>query len=505
MRRLIACAIFMLCAAPQIAAAGSQTYSSPGTYSFTVPSYGSLTVKVWGGGGGGGSNCAEGYAYGGVPSTAGTASRFGSITANGGGRGIDANVAPACPDTPGAGGTASGGSTNTTGGAGAASLSSSPWTGGAGGNSPSGGAGGAGGVGTGGPGGGPGSGYSGAAPGGGGGGSGSAPGGGGGGYATRTYSQGDLAPGASVTVVVGRGGAGAYADLGFGTIYGGNGASGRVTITWTDAAPTCSVSADTNPLDYGNTTTLHWTSANATTFYINNVGYVTPNQSGSATIGPLATTNYSGTATGPGGTTNCPYTLTVNPPANCTAPWGSTVTHDSSVTAYQSSTVPYGQSCVSETRTCTNGSLSGSYAYVSCEVEEPTVCEPSYSCSGNDIIYTSETCEVTTLASCEAPEFCSPGSAVCLYVAPTGDLTASPRLVPSGGTTRISWSAADAESCTVSGNGDTWTGTSNTRESSPITQFTTYTLTCDDADADAVEDDFTDTVHIYRIPGWFEL
>src|SRR3989344_3144769 len=39
---------------PQFAFAGSQTYSTPGTYTFAVPSYGSLTVTVNGAGGGGG-------------------------------------------------------------------------------------------------------------------------------------------------------------------------------------------------------------------------------------------------------------------------------------------------------------------------------------------------------------------------------------------------------------------------------------------------------------------
>jgi hypothetical protein len=58
----------------------------------------------------------------------------------------------------------------------------------------------------------------------------------------------------------------------------------------------------------------------------------------------------------------------VSPPANCTAPWGSFVGHATSVTAYQSSTVPNGQSCRSETRPCWNGNLSGSYQNRTCSV-----------------------------------------------------------------------------------------------------------------------------------------
>ena len=62
------------------------------------------------------------------------------------------------------------------------------------------------------------------------------------------------------------------------------------------------------------------------------------------------------------------------PPSDCTAPWGAVVTNGSSVTAYQAASVPAGSSCVSETRTCNNGSLSGSYAHQSCTVQAVSNC-----------------------------------------------------------------------------------------------------------------------------------
>ena len=52
--------------------------------------------------------------------------------------------------------------------------------------------------------------------------------------------------------------------------------------------------------------------------------------------------------------------------ASCTAPWGATILDGQSVTAYQAASVPAGQQCVSETRACSNGMLSGSYHYQSC-------------------------------------------------------------------------------------------------------------------------------------------
>jgi hypothetical protein len=53
---------------------------------------------------------------------------------------------------------------------------------------------------------------------------------------------------------------------------------------------------------------------------------------------------------------------------------GQTIAHGVSVVAYQSSTVAYGQSCASQTRTCTNGTLTGSYAFASCNAGAPGSC-----------------------------------------------------------------------------------------------------------------------------------
>ena len=53
---------------------------------------------------------------------------------------------------------------------------------------------------------------------------------------------------------------------------------------------------------------------------------------------------------------------------------GQVVINNSSVTAFQSSSVPFGQSCVSEQRTCSSGLLSGSYNFASCQVEAAASC-----------------------------------------------------------------------------------------------------------------------------------
>lgn len=62
-------------------------------------------------------------------------------------------------------------------------------------------------------------------------------------------------------------------------------------------------------------------------------------------------------------------------PADCSLPWGGSIPSGQSVTAYQSGSVACGGTCASEMRTCSNGSLSGSYASSSCVVQScPEVC-----------------------------------------------------------------------------------------------------------------------------------
>ena len=261
--------VFFLLLLPQVAVAGSQTYSTPGTYSFTVPNYGTLTVQAWGGGGGGG--IMQNYSSCDVSGGNGGDSSFGSVVGRGGRGAYDD---PSCVAP---GGVASGGDVNLQGG----SSGVSSWMAGVppnGGSSPNGGAGGypnscvttsyaaycndypAGGGPPSNPGGGAGGGYwtilndSGGA-------------GGAGGYASKTYSAGSLSPGNTVTVVVGNGGAsGEISGYSCHWLCAGNyrvwadaGAPGKVTVTWTDAAPASPTNLSSSCSADGTRVTLSWT------------------------------------------------------------------------------------------------------------------------------------------------------------------------------------------------------------------------------------------------------
>jgi hypothetical protein len=75
----------------------------------------------------------------------------------------------------------------------------------------------------------------------------------------------------------------------------------------------------------------------------------------------------------------------------CTLPWGGSISSGASVTAYQTSSVACGSSCVSQTRTCTNGTLSGTYTNASCSVA-------SCNCAAQTVTWTSGV-QGTTLGS----------------------------------------------------------------------------------------------------------
>ena len=92
------------------------------------------------------------------------------------------------------------------------------------------------------------------------------------------------------------------------------GSSGTVTATATvtvqELMPTAKLSASPSSITAGETSTLTWTTTNATTVSIDQgIGAVSP--SGTSVVSPTNTTQYTLTATGPGGTATASTTVTV--------------------------------------------------------------------------------------------------------------------------------------------------------------------------------------------------
>lgn len=77
------------------------------------------------------------------------------------------------------------------------------------------------------------------------------------------------------------------------------------------------------------------------------------------------------------------------PPSAQSCVWnGGILPSGQSVTAYQSSSVPFGQSCTSQTRTCANGTLSGTYAYGECSVQQGDQTAPTVANSAPAVVVT---------------------------------------------------------------------------------------------------------------------
>jgi hypothetical protein len=130
-------------------------------------------------------------------------------------------------------------------------------------------------------------------------------------------------------------------------------------------------------------------------------------------------------------------------------------------------------------------------------------------CSGDTVI-NSCTNEVVENGNCSAQgQICSAGA--CIVPPPpsdapfstfTGHLTAKPALVHTGETTKVYWNISDVvdSSCSVTGNGNSWTGLafsgSGGKTTSRITSQTIYTLSCTGIDHSI----FTETATVNIIP-----
>ena len=118
-----------------------------------------------------------------------------------------------------------------------------------------------------------------------------------------------------------------------------------------------------------------------------------------------------------------------SPNTQCTLPWGGTITNGSSILAYQSATVVFGSNCVSETRSCLGGTLSGSFVNLSCSVlpEIINTCTTTVSGKAN------KNSDIIILSVNGSPRSC-PVAANKSYVCPpaTTDLSATLSVTSSG-------------------------------------------------------------------------
>jgi hypothetical protein len=475
MKKLAFAISALILACPLVAFAGAQSYTSPGTYTFSVPAYSSLTVQVWGAGGGGSGGADYGASYGGGGGGY-SAQTFGpGITGNvtvavgsGGGGGptwgyfVNGTLYNDYGGPGSSGGWSSFGSYLSAGGGAGAPQSGSGYAGsggygstayggwggggwgGGGGNGAYGGSGGAGGT------------YNGPVPGWGwwvSGQSGSSPGGGGGGGAPPEQNNGSS---------YGSGGS------------GGSGAPGEVYISWTAPPPTCSVSISPHPSAYsysGTPVTVSWSSSYADQVYINNIGWV--GTSGSTNVASQTNTDYScvgySSAYGYGAWNSA--SLTVNAPS---PPSASISASPSSIQVGQSSNITATYNAGSgDALTCTDISnyASGANGLVGPCTPFNKTYQFTPASAGTYTFYAAALTHYYTSWATYAHT-----SVTVSNPPPSCTLSASPTTITQGGSSTLSWSCSNATSCTGT-NFSTGGAASGSVQVSP-TQSTSYGGSC---------------------------
>ena len=232
-------------------------------------------------------------------------------------------------------------------------------------------------------------------------------------------------------------------------------------------APTITAfTATPNPLDYNGSTTLQWSSTNATSC-TSDAWNGSLGGSGSKFISGLTTDQiYNMTCTGTGGTANSSVSVTVKPQVIITPPpmissftaTPNPVDNNGSTTLSWSSTNATG--CASN---AWNGSLGGSGS----KVINGLTSDQTYNltCTG-----TGGTANSSVSVTVRPPVVVTPAPTISSF-------TATPNPVDNNGSTTLSWSSTNATTCTS----NAWSGNlgaSGSKVLSSLTSDQTYNLTC---------------------------
>jgi hypothetical protein len=240
---------------------------------------------------------------------------------------------------------------------------------------------------------------------------------------------------------------------------GGASAPAAVTIAVGAVAPPATVSLAANPqtVATGATSTLTWTSTNATSCTASGGWSGAQATSGTQVTAALTTsTSYSLTCTGPGGaSTPAAVTVVVAPVATVTL-----MASPLSLAAGATSTLTW--TSTNATSCTASGGWTGA---------QPT---------GGSQVTAALTTTTAYSLTCTGPGGASAPSAVTVTVvpAPTVTLAANPQLIASGGTSTLTWSSTNATSCTASG---AWSGaqpTSGSAGTGALSANATYSLVC---------------------------
>ena len=221
--------------------------------------------------------------------------------------------------------------------------------------------------------------------------------------------------------------------------------------------PTVSIDASATTVDAGESVTLTWTSAYATSCSASGGWSGSPGISGTQVTAALSDdTSYSLTCTGPGGTSKpATVTITVNAP-----PTAQLSAMPTAVAAASASTLTWSSTHASSCAAV--GDWSGTLAAAGTQ--------------STGVLMTRATFSLTcTGAGGTTPPV---SATVTVYPRPAVALTATPTAVAAGASSNLTWTSSNADSCSASGG---WSGAlmANGSESTgPITATEVYSIVC---------------------------
>jgi len=229
-----------------------------------------------------------------------------------------------------------------------------------------------------------------------------------------------------------------------------------VTVIPTPSAPTCTLDSNLTNLIVGQSVTLTWSTAHATSAVIDqSVGAVS--LSGTRSVSPTTTKTYTLTATGEGGVATCVKTITVEPrpePLTCDAFTASPGTLNTAGTT----TLTW------STSNATNVSINNGVGTVAGDDSKSVYV-------GSNTIFVLTATRGSETVSCQTPVTIVP-----VVPVPTCDaFTANPTSVTKGGTAILSWSTSNATNVSI----NQGVGNVNPDATANVTvnANTTYTLT----------------------------
>ena len=240
----------------------------------------------------------------------------------------------------------------------------------------------------------------------------------------------------------------------------GAGGDGAATVNVsimqaTTPQPTVTLTANPTTIMNGGSTTLTWSTTNATSCTASGGWSGTRATSGTETIAAItASRSYTLSCSGPGGTAAASANVAVAPRPTVTI-----MANPPTIASGGSTTLTW------STTNATSCTASGSWT-------------GARDTSGNEVRSGITAASAFTLTCSGVGGTTAATANVAIAPVPTVSLTANPSSVVSGNTTTLTWSSTNATSCVASGS---WTGTrglSGTEVSTSLTAAAAFTLTC---------------------------